>query len=445
MTSSDWSYGKGNGMYAESAEIRAARQLTDNAASLLSKSSAFRQLDPTTQSAILRDVSKIKGALRLQDAGRALSSSDPYALSLETPEDFYRRRGQGPNSGSGDGSAPAAGAQPPASAPTTTQKPPATETLAARAGALSDEINFPKFVAGLVHGTFDAIVDATIRQMEAFADLVSAVAKDVDQFTSQNVSLNQARDWLVQHYPKELALVLPTGTDEGEPSLHVRGHGGQDEEPPSPDWLADFGLQGEQLTDELVEEQLVPAARRKVGENRMQTLATMVLLGMNRVIIKDGTISAKVRFRASAADKTGVIYAVNSDPGGAQSWGQRGSDTYDQHSTMVSTVGVNVQSDTELNAELFGEVRINFASETLPLERFADSARITLLQHNARTSAAGARNGAAASLPAPSPVPATTVPATSANPAVAPPTAPSVPPLVPVPPTGAPSASAGGR
>jgi len=37
-----------------------------------------------------------------------------------------------------------------------------------------------------------------------------------------------------------------------------------------------------------------------------------------------------------------------------------------------------------LKAELFGEVKINFASETLPLEKFADQAKRTLLERHAR-------------------------------------------------------------
>jgi hypothetical protein len=277
----------------------------------------------------------------------------------------------------------------------------ATESLARRAGALSDEINFPAFVAGLVHGTFDAIVDATIRQMEAFADLVSAVAKDVDSFTRDNVTLNQAFDSLAQQYPNDLALEVPTGADAGgSPSLHARTRADANAEQDAPGWLADYGLAGQPLTDELINQELVPAARRKIGEDRLQMLATMVLPGMSRVNVKDGSISAKVRFRAAARDKAEVNYAVNSDPGGP-SWGERGSAAYDQHSVMVSTVGVNVQADTDLKAELFGEVKINFVSETLPLDRFADSARVTLLQRNARWSPSqpATGNGSAASAP----------------------------------------------
>ena len=53
----------------------------------------------------------------------------------------------------------------------------ATDALGRRAGALSDELDFPAFVASLMHGTFDAIVDSTIKQTQSFADLVAAVSK----------------------------------------------------------------------------------------------------------------------------------------------------------------------------------------------------------------------------------------------------------------------------
>ncbi len=291
----------------------------------------------------------------------------------------------------------------------------ATETIGRRAGALSDELDFPEFVASLVHGTFDAIVDSAIRQMESFADLVAAVAKPIDQFTQENVSLNQARDWLVEQYPHDLVLLR----DAESPRVLPRKQAAEDEEaPPPPEWLADFGLAGEELTPELVEEQLVPRARERVARNRLQTLSTMVLLGMHRVVVKDGSIGARLRFRAAAADHAKVDYAVSDDPGGSGSeWGRRGSRTFSLPSTKVSTVGVNAQTDSELKAELFGEVKINFASETVPLDRFVDEAKRTLLERHAR---------AAASITAPRP----------AAPPAAPETAPATPPAPAAPPAG---------
>src|SRR5437868_1796926 len=204
----------------------------------------------------------------------------PTAQSLGTPMDF---RGRGVQSG-GNGS-------PPTAAPDTAEgaaaqpagpKKAATETLAQRAGALSDEIDFPDFVASLVHGTFDAIVDASIRQMESYADLVSAVAKSVEQFTEDNVTLNQARDWLAQQYPQDLYLDLA-----GSPKVLPKpAQGEAADQPRSPDWLKEYQLEGEELTPELIEEQLVPRARTHVGQSRQQMLATMVMLGLNRIVVR---------------------------------------------------------------------------------------------------------------------------------------------------------------
>jgi hypothetical protein len=411
---------------AESPEVLAARSLTDDTASLLRRSPGFAKLPPARRAAILGDLETIQQALASSPAGPA---PDPYAFALETPDDFRARLARArqgtPGGETGNGHTPAASPEPdPTQVPS--PKVAATETIAARAGVLSDEINFPSFVAGLVHGTYDAIVDATIRQMEAFAELVSAVAKDVDEFTRDNVTPNQVRDWLAQQHPRELELV-PPGPDNPQPRL--RGRDGVDE---SPGWLADYGLADQSLSDDLIEEQLLPAARQRYGENRLRTLATMVLLGMSRVNVKDGTISARVRFRAAASDKAKVDYAVAQDPAtGGTTWGQRGSGSFDQTSLMVSTVGVNVQADTELQVELFGEVRINFVSETLPLDRFVDPARLALLQRHSRS--APAATGGPPGLPA-TPPPATTLtppPSAVSMPAPLPPPAGAAAPAAP--------------
>ncbi len=298
-------------------------------------------------------------------------------------------RGQlagGDSSGSpGNGMAPAYGngsepSSTPGTNPTTTPatgsaKPSATETIARRTGALVDEIDFPKFVASLVHGTFDAVVDASIRQMESYSSLVSSVAKTVDQFTEENVTPNQARDWLAQRFPGDVRLVLPTA-DMPEPRLEPRSEG------LTPAWLADYGLDGDELTSDLLEQTLVPQVRNRIGAERQQLLATMVMLGMNRIVVRDGSINAKVMFRAAAAESAKVGYAVGSDPQATGNWGERGSLNYAGTNTMVSTLNLNAQSDSSLNAQLYGEVKLNFASETLPLERLADAAKVALVQRN---------------------------------------------------------------
>src|SRR5262245_1054691 len=194
-------------MVNQSPEVLAAQKFASQAGSRLVQTPSFQRLDPATRTAILRDLGTIQQALH-PPAEPPPPAHDPYALALETPNDLARRRtlarqGLNPNNGAGDQPVAEQGDQ-----PTPAPRVAATDAIASRAGALSDEIDFPAFVANLIHGTFDAIVDASIRQMEAFAELVSAVAKDVDRFTSENVTPNQVRDWLVQQYPRDLELTF---------------------------------------------------------------------------------------------------------------------------------------------------------------------------------------------------------------------------------------------
>ncbi len=187
-----------------------------------------------------------------------------------------------------------------------------------------------------------------------------------------------------------------------------------DEDAASPSWLGEFGEEGNELSPEMLEETLLPQARERVARQRLSTLSTMVLLGMQRVVVKDGSVGARLRFRAAAADRAAVQYATSNDPDtGGSTWTARGQSAA---ITKVSTVGINAQSDSELKAELFGDVKINFASETLPLDRFVGEAQRTLLERHSRQ-AAPPRLAAPAAAPAPDVV---TAPAPIAPPAPAP-------------------------
>ena len=65
--------------------------------------------------------------------------------------------------------------------------------MAEAEGATVRDVDFPAFVADLVHGVFEAIVDASIQQMEAYAEMVAGVAKTADRFREENVSADDAR------------------------------------------------------------------------------------------------------------------------------------------------------------------------------------------------------------------------------------------------------------
>ena len=56
------------------------------------------------------------------------------------------------------------------------------------------------------------------------------------------------------------------------------------------------------LSDENVEKALVMAARMQLAKQRQQLMASMVLMGINRIVITDGKISAKIMYDFTSKD-----------------------------------------------------------------------------------------------------------------------------------------------
>lgn len=372
-----------------------AVRLLGEARAALPHAAAFRTLPADQRDALAGRLDRVRQALVAGPHALA-RQADPYDTDLLARPLAGSITGYG---GYSDfGAAPAA--------PPTDQTPAEPRSLLrtvgelpAAAGAMAEELGFADFVASLVHGTFDAIVDSTIRQMEAFASLVASLAQTVDAFSRDNVSTNQVRDWLVETYPADLQLVLPSAEGE-QPRVVPRATG--DDWGASPDWLADYDLAGEELDETLIETRVIPQARLRIGEERMRTLAAMTLIGMNRVRVDRGEISARVRIRAKASDAARVGFAQDQDTGGAAggrgSWTGRAGFTPPAAQAMVSTA-VNAQSDAAIAAELQGEVKVVFSSDVVPLESFVSDAQRVLLERTARTR----QGGLPAAPPAPTP------------------------------------------
>jgi hypothetical protein len=248
-----------------------------------------------------------------------------------------------------------------------------------RAAEALQAVNFPGFVAGLISGVFQAIVDSTAQQLREYANLVASLSQSVDGFTRDNVTLAQTRDWLAQQFPADLRIEVPAAGTAGEPRLVPRA----DRRGQSPNWLEQFGLSGQTLSEELTEGELLSAGRTQVGEERLQSLAAMVLMGINRIVINDGDIRAKLQFHAVAQERTSA--EVNSGSA-TQSSGiaARQLDSQGATTMMVSTLKANAQAESSIKTNLMGEVRVSFRTETFPLERFADSAAIQLLNRHAK-------------------------------------------------------------
>lgn len=296
------------------------------------------------------------------------------------------------------------------------------------AGLLLQQINFPNFVSGLINGVFHAIVSSSIEQMEAYAKLVADVAKSLNQFRDENVSVNQGRDHLVDQFPDLFQIDVDSGEfgEGGGPRVRMRE--GVDEDAALKRVNASLPPGSRALTsldDDTVEDVLVPNARDQLATGRQQLLATMVMMGINRIVVTDGKISARVLYDFQARDNFkyqhsatqfdhqkdmfGNVQKTRSGESASEVDWKGGDRQYDKDSgrltedrggsyyakanykyaeqPIVKLVSASQeQTDAALTtkASLAGIVEVNFKSDYLALEKMADPAQIAQLQLAAR-------------------------------------------------------------
>ena len=411
---------------------------------LLTRSAAFAALPPATQEQIAHDTARIADYLAAPEGihGNRL----PSAAALADPsQSTYQRDLQQVNKVGGDFKA--AGAMQGAEV----------------AGALLTKVNFPTFCSSLIEGVFHAIVKATIEQMEAYGKLVANVAKSLNTFRDENVSENQGRDQLVEQFPDLFQISM--GDQGGDPfggggssGPRVKLRDGVDEDQALGRVNSSLPMEGGpmkslDLEDEANEKKLVQAARTQLATSRQQLLATMVLMGINRIVVTDGKIQAKIlydfqardnmrRQRSAAAfdyarDRYGNVQknvgyegSYEGTTEGGETKGKADSDDYEHRDanyyskgtykysqqpimTAMSTATEASEAALQTRASLAGNVDINFKSDYFPLEKMADSFQIAQIQNAAKP---GTPPSGQAATPAATPAtkPATTTPA--ANP-----------------------------
>jgi hypothetical protein len=353
-------------MATDLSHIQDAGAARQTVARLLADAPAFAQLDPTTKTALVESLATVVNLV-----APSARAGDPLAEQLAPNLDALRRprEGQSPQQ-------PAQNGQAAPAAPAPTGAGGTTGRVGEVARATLSAINFPDFVASLIQGTFQAIVDASIQQMEAYAELLKNVASSVDRFMGDNVTDGLARDHLADQYSN----LFDRDIDGGSPHLTVK----PDADEALPSFFQDLGFTSpSDIDDNSIDEVIVPATRRNLAETRQQTLATMVLMGINRVVVDDGEILAKLQFHIDASETTGIKFDQTKTTTGNMA-GRAGRSQFSANGLMVNTTSLNAQSDINVRADLTGQVKVRFRSETFPLERFADSAAIQLINNNAK-------------------------------------------------------------
>jgi len=334
-------------------------------------------------------------------------------------------------------------------------KADAATAAANTAGLLLNQVQFPSFVSALISGVFQSITKSSIEQMQAYQEMIASVAKSLHQFMDDNVSDNQGRDNMVDQFP-DLFQIGQSEDDWGDqpagPKLQLREGVDEGEALKQVNNKLQFengALKSLDLSDANVEKALIENSRIQLARQRQQLMASIVLMGINRIVVTDGKISAKIiydvrandtmskRRTATAADmardRYGNVQQTSSGSGKYDSGGKRdysrsdgntdysadyyakGEYQYENKPIITAQTAASEASTAALQTkiQLSGAVDVNFKSDYLPLDKMATPQMIAAIQGNATPadpnvvpSPRAVPAAAAAPAPAPAPAPA---------------------------------------
>lgn len=256
-------------------------------------------------------------------------------------------------------------------------------------------VSFPRFVTDLVNGVFKSMLDSSAQQMQMYVQLLNNVSASAEGFERSQFSVGAIRQWVADHFPDQIEYDLPEvepGDDLPDPEdvaeirLRLRPNASM---PGQEEMRTVLGLGPEETVDAGNPEQLVPLARRQIARQRQQMLATMVMLGMQRIVIDSGRINASMRFhidtRSAASEDRGSQFGMQNrvkagGSFGVGAWGASAEveNTISYVSTQRSQNTEEINTDLDLNSS----VELVFKTDYLPLERLAGGPQIERIKVN---------------------------------------------------------------
>ncbi|HEY9598874.1 MAG TPA: hypothetical protein V6D33_14510 [Cyanophyceae cyanobacterium] len=256
-------------------------------------------------------------------------------------------------------------------------------------------LGFVEFTTGLINGTFDAIIGATIRQMDAYAKLVADLAKSLAQFQAENISDAQVNAQLAQRYPDGQGdtVVRSNYVFADTPEDTAQGITGKTasqklqevvdaliletrnlKSPAKPLTSDDLGIAdgAKQFTVEQVAK-IRTAIAQSMATNMMEHLRAMAREGMARIVITDGELSTKLTFNVTATDvQSAQKTKYEQDSVGAYINAKAGWGPFSvSGGASYSSLNVNAVNESSFDAvtmstEMIGQVKLRFKTETFP-------------------------------------------------------------------------------
>jgi hypothetical protein len=279
--------------------------------------------------------------------------------------------------------------------------------------AILNAVSFPRFVTELINGVFKALNDSNQQQLASYIELIQNVSSTLDGFADANVGISGARSWLAERFPGSFVV-------QGDEDLKPEPGMSADERrelqaerdastrlrlvpggsmPSAAALKAAFGLGPEEDAPSTGDpESLVPLARSAIARNRQKMLSTMVMMGMQRIVIESGKLSASMRFhidtRSAAAADAGSSFdtRTNMDVSGGAKFGPWGMEAKVQSTIgYVSTQRSQTTEEMNTDLDLSSNVELIFKTDYVQLDRLAGGPTQERIRVNAMNPEAEAR------------------------------------------------------
>lgn len=275
---------------------------------------------------------------------------------------------------------------------------------------------FVDFTQGLISGTFNSIIKATIDQMKAYSEMVADLTKSLKEFAADNVSDEAVQERLGQLTLVENGTEFKVAKDEKRRLYHLKrlyyvapvtgghraailkafgqndlvdGDGQIDEEKAkarlddsSIDKVDGIEVNATKVYGDTDIATIQAAIKNGLARDGMNQLRQMAREGMARIVVTEGEINTKLIFQVSSTE-TNTSRSSNTNSrsfggslkaGASWGWGNASVSAY-YNQLNVSTVDQTSVGNIETLTQMSGQVIIKFKTDYKPLNDSSGSVR----------------------------------------------------------------------
>ena len=286
-----------------------------------------------------------------------------------------------------------------------------TAVDAAVRGSQQVGMAFVDFTQGLITGTFNSIIKATIDQMKAYTEMVADLTKSLKEFASENVSEETIDERLARltfeepsadpqkpniyniakerpqraYHLKRLYQMAPVTGGHRYNILQLFGFTGTTyfdgtrikEDAVAAEIAKDDPLGIDASTRVYDDQQITTirdAIKHGLAKDGMNQLRQMAREGMARIVITEGEINTKLIFQVSSketttrttSDRKSQSFGGSVSAGASWGWGNANVSAY-YNNLSVSTVDQTSVGNIETLTQMSGQVILKFKTDYKPL------------------------------------------------------------------------------